>query len=148
MVLVAIQVLVLGLYRPPVFPPPFPPQTIISSAGPHSRVKRSPRGRVAGAGRCPGISSGIVSPTGVQKAGEPVAAPGYHFVAGPDGRVKLASNGRIGGAGCRPTIGAWVVPPASVEVIGRASTIISTSPDNPFHCQSTPPCDLVVQRAR
>jgi hypothetical protein len=41
-VLVAVQLSVMGLYLPPVFPPPSPPQTIISLAV-HTAVKIDPR---------------------------------------------------------------------------------------------------------
>src|SRR5882724_1305977 len=113
-------------------------------ARPHCRVRPAASRRVDGNGRCPHISSGIVSPAGVQIATEPLAAPDYHFVAGPHCRVNLATNGRINGAGRCPTIRAGIVSPASVEVLGRASPLINTSPDNHFtaspHCRVTFSC--------
>jgi hypothetical protein len=106
-------------------------------------VKPAASRRVDGAGLCPGISSGIVSPAGVHiAAAEPVSAPDYHFVARPHRRVNLASRRRIGGAGGRPTIRAGIVSPASVEEIGRASTKISTSPDN--HLTASPHCRVTL----
>ena len=77
-------------------------------------MKRAASRRVAGAGRCPGISSGIVSPAGVQIAAEPLAAPDYHFVAGPHCRMNLTTSRRVGGAGGRPTIRAGIVSSAGI----------------------------------
>ena len=92
-VLVAVQLSVLGLYLPPVFKEsPFwstPPQTIISTAGPHRRVIVSGIGRVGGACGCPTIRAGIVSPAGVQVVADniTVSAPDDHFAASPHCRV-------------------------------------------------------------
>ena len=68
-VLVAVQLSVLGLYLPPVFNS----GTIEISApndhftaSPDCRVTASASGRVGGAGGCPTIRAGIVSPAGVQ----------------------------------------------------------------------------------
>ena len=67
-VLVAVQLSVLGLYLPPVFNSC---RVIISApddhftAGPDCRVNLG-RGRVGGAGGCPTIGAGIVSPAGVR----------------------------------------------------------------------------------
>ena len=38
------------------------------AAGPHCRVKVSGSGRAGGAGRCPTVGAGIVSPAGVENA--------------------------------------------------------------------------------
>ena len=67
-VLVAVQLSVLGLYLPPVFkwlPVSSAPDDHFA-AGPHCRVTISAIGRVGGAGGCPTIGAGIVSPAGVQ----------------------------------------------------------------------------------
>ena len=65
-VLVAVQLSVLGLYLPPVFNSAAIKTTPDDhfAAGPDCRVNLG-RGRVDGAGRCPTIGAGIVSPAGV-----------------------------------------------------------------------------------
>ena len=65
MVLVAVQLLVMGLYLPArvrlvVDAAPAPDDHL--TAGPNSRVIWLAAGRVDGAGGCPAISAGIVSP--------------------------------------------------------------------------------------
>ena len=60
------------------------------TAGPDYRVIDSRRRRVGGAGCCPTVCAGIVSPAGVQIAAV-TAAPHDHFTAGPDCRVKLSA---------------------------------------------------------
>ena len=70
-VLVAVQLSVLGLYLPPVFKIPLSYQSTPDdhfTAGPDCRVNVSASGRVGGAGGCPTISAGIVSPAGVQRS--------------------------------------------------------------------------------
>ena len=69
-VLVAVQLSVPGLYLPPVFQklPSIPPQTIISLPVQTAVCKFGLSGRVGGAGGCPTIRAGIVSPAGVQIA--------------------------------------------------------------------------------
>ena len=69
MVLVAVQLSVLGLYLPPVFKSADAVRSAPDdhfTAGPDCRVKDSGSGRVGGAGGCPTIRAGIVSPAGVQ----------------------------------------------------------------------------------
>ena len=69
-VLVAVQLSVLGLYLPPVFKwcrSRSAPDDHFT-AGPDCRVTDSGSGRVGGAGGCPTIRAGIVSPAGVQDA--------------------------------------------------------------------------------
>ena len=48
-------------------------------------------GRVGGAGGCPAIRTGIVSPAGVQEAAV-TTAPDDHFTAGPDCRVRIVGQ--------------------------------------------------------
>ena len=71
-VLVAVQLSVTGLYLPPVLTQraghSAPDDHF--TAGPHCRVIVSGTGRVGRAGGCPAIRAGIVSPAGVQIAGE------------------------------------------------------------------------------
>ena len=104
-VLVAVQLFVLGLYLPPVFKAVV---AIIStpddhfSAGPDCRVTISGSGRVGGAGGCPTIRAGIVSPAGVQVL--PSSAPDDHFAAGPDCRVSSSGKRGISGGRSRPRI--------------------------------------------
>jgi hypothetical protein len=81
------------------------------AAGPHCRVSVSGIGRVGGAGGCPTVGAGGVSPTRVKIAAIK-AAPDNHFAAGPHCRVSVSAGGRAGGAGGCPTIGAGIVSPA------------------------------------
>ena len=88
------------------------------TAGPDCRVSDSASGRVGGAGGCPTIRAGIVSPAGVQKIADCVSStPDDHFTAGPHCRVKYSRSGRVGGAGGCPTIRAGIVSPAGVEKV-------------------------------
>ena len=72
-VLVAVQLSVLGLYLPPVFKMYCVNGCRVSApddhfaAGPDCRVNVSGSGRVGGAGGCPAIRAGIVSPAGVKE---------------------------------------------------------------------------------
>ena len=97
-VLVAVQLSVLGLYLPPVFKVA---AEICSTpddhftAGPHCRVTVSGRGRVGGAGGCPTIRAGIVSPAGVQIVPQSASAPDDHFTAGPHCRVTVRPVGAL-----------------------------------------------------
>ena len=67
--LVAVQLSVLGLYLPPVLKYGRCCQSAPDdhfAVGPDCRVTVSASGRVGGAGGCPAIGAGIVSPAGVQ----------------------------------------------------------------------------------
>ena len=69
MVLVDVQLFVRGSYLPPVLktlPPLESTPDDHFAAGPHCRVKLSGSGRVGGAGGCPTIRAGIISPASVQ----------------------------------------------------------------------------------
>ena len=124
MVLVAVQLSVLGLYLPPVFKelPSVRPRRSF-----HCRSTLpcdvSAGGRVGGAGGCPTIRAGIVSPAGVQIADTDHSAPDDHFTASPHCRVNVSGSGRVGGAGGRPTIRAGIVSPAGVRI-----TAVTTPP--------------------
>ena len=91
--LVAVQLSVPGLYLPPVFKYA---AAIISApddhltAGPNCRVYVSRSGRIGGAGGCPAISAGIVSPASVQRAAAIRSAPDDHLTAGPNCRVGVS----------------------------------------------------------
>ena len=98
MVLVAVQLSVLGLYLPPVFKVPNVQSAPDDhfAAGPDCRVNVSGSGRVdGGAGGCPTVRSGIVSPAGVQKCRCRIPAPDDHFAAGPDCRVTDRAAGAL-----------------------------------------------------
>src|SRR5207244_13402085 len=69
------------------------------TAGPDYRVIDSRRRRVGGAGCCPTVCAGIVSPAGAKILRQVISAPDDHFIAGPDCRVMLSAKGRVGGAG-------------------------------------------------
>ena len=114
------------------------------TAGPDCRVNASGSGRVGGAGGCPTIRAGIVSPAGVRRRWRPSSAPDDHFTAGPDCRVTVSGSGRVGGAGGCPTIRAGIVSPAGVQI----AVAIAIRPRRSFHCRSRLPCDRLGQRAR
>ena len=65
------------------------------TAGPHCRVIASARGRVDGAGRCPTVRAGIVSPASVERRIAVISAPNDHFTAGPDCRVTARAVGAL-----------------------------------------------------
>ena len=144
--LVAVQLSVLGLYLPPVF----------KAAPPHLRPRQSFRcrsrllcdqlsgiGRVGGAGGCPTVGAGIVSPAGVQIASCHPSAPDDHFTAGPHCCVPVSGRGRVGGAGGCPTVGAGIVSSAGVQKVPPSS-----APDD--HFTAGPHCRVIRigQRAR
>jgi hypothetical protein len=96
-------------------------------------VTESGSGRAGGAGSCPTVSAGIVSPAGVQIAAI-ISAPDDHFAAGPHCRVLVSGSGRAGGAGSCPTVGAGIVSPAGVQIAA-----IKSAPNDHFaagpHCR-------------
>ena len=105
------------------------------AAGPDCRVKGSCRGRADGAGGCPTVGAGIISPTGVQTDGSATnSAPDDHFTASPHCRVIRSRSRRVVGAGGCPTVSAGIVFAASVEIISA----IPSAPDDHFaagpHC--------------
>src|SRR5205823_641271 len=104
-------------------------------AGPHCRVLVSGSGRAGGAGSCPTVGAGIVSPPGVKKAAAADSAPDDHFAAGPHCRVKVSGSGRAGGAGSCPIVGAGIVSPPGVQNAAAADP----APGAPFpagpHCR-------------
>ena len=55
-------------------------------------MRGSGSGRVGGAGGCPTIGAGIVSPAGVELADEIVSAPDDHFTASPDRGVIVSAR--------------------------------------------------------
>ena len=96
-VLVAVQLSVLGLYLPPVF------ESLLAirsapddhfTAGPDCCVPLG-RGRVGGAGGCPTIRAGIVSPAGVQNARGTHPPQTIISAAGPDCRVTVRAEGAL-----------------------------------------------------
>ncbi len=108
MVLVAVQLFVPGLYFPPVFKVEciriYSTPDDHFTASPHCSVKIPYRGRVDGARGCPTIRAGIISATGVQKAGATEAAPDDHLAACPHCGVIPSGRGRVGATGGRPCI--------------------------------------------
>ena len=97
--LVGVQLLVLGLYLPPVFKGYWPfchsaPDNHLA-AGPHCRVKPPASRRVVGAGDCPTIGDGVISTAGIRIAADAISAPDNHFAAGPHCRVIGPGLGRV-----------------------------------------------------
>src|SRR6478672_10745850 len=80
------------------------------AASPYCRGTTSCGWRVGGAGSCPSIGAGIVSPASVVNG----SAPDNHFAASPYRRVTGSCGWCVGGAGSCPSIGAGIVSPASV----------------------------------
>src|SRR3954447_1548888 len=75
-------------------------------------------GRIRGAGGCPTVGAGIVSPASLPAK---VTAPNDHFTAGPDRRMSSSGSGRVGEGGGCPTVGTGIVSPASVEIVSTNS---------------------------
>ena len=144
--LVAVQLLVLGLYLPPVFK-----EAAVGSApddhfaaGPDCRVTDSADGRVGGAGGCPTVGAGIISARRCSNTCRRRSAPDDHFAAGPDCRVIpfvrqarwwcwWLSNCRCWDCICRRCL------------TGRSRHF---RPRRSFRCRSRLPCDRFGQRAR
>ena len=141
-VLVAVQLSVLGLYLPPVF------KALLKStksapndhftAGPHCRVIGSGSGRVGGAGGCPSIRAGIVSPASVQSQGlTGIVHPRRSFHC----RSTLPcdqprADGRV--------VCWWLSNCPCWDCISRRcshSRRLSIRPRRSFHCRSTLPCE-------
>ena len=91
----------MGLYFPPLLPGTTDDHF---TAGPDRSVYRLRRGRVGGAGGCPIICAGIVSPAGVQRIETVGSAPDDHFAAGPDRRVIESGLRRVGRASSCPGV--------------------------------------------
>ena len=117
-VLVAVQLSVLGLYRPPVL------KRLLPFSAPDDHFTVCPDDRVTH--RAEGVSVvlvavqlfvlGLYRPP-VLKRLLPLSAPDDHLTACPDGRVTVPGRGRVGGAGGSPTIRVGIVSPASVEIV-------------------------------
>ena len=137
--LVAVQLSVPGLYFPPVFKNPavrFSAPDDHFAAGPDCRMKSRAAGAF-GAGGCPTIGAGIVSPAGVKSMAVDLSAPDDHFTAGPYCRVKLALRARwwcwwLSSCRCRDYISRRCSNRCSCHYI---------RPRRSFHCRSTLPCD-------
>ena len=114
--LVAVQLLVFGLYLPPVFRS----VAVLTAphdhftAGPNCRVICSGRGAVTGARGCPAIRIWIVSPAGIETVTVFITStPHNHFTAGPHGCMHNSGRqARCARSG--PAIGARIVSSAGV----------------------------------
>ena len=104
---------------------------------------RSCTGHIAGAGGCPGIGAGIVSPAGVQGASLAITAPDNHLTAGPHCRVNVSLLRRIGDACRYPAIGAGIVSPAGVQIGAKRG---GSAPDD--HFAAGPHCRVQASRSR
>ena len=123
-VLVAVQLLVMGLYLPPVLvwslmPPPAPNDNL--TASPNGRVIWLAAGRVDGAGGCPAISAGIVSPA---------PGPDDHLAAGPNCGVTSLAAGRVGEGGGCPLIRDRLDLSAGVQNFIADAAEIPSAPNN------------------
>src|SRR5207249_1909637 len=108
------------------------------AAGPDGGVTVSPIGRVGGAGCCPTVCGGIISPAGVQV--REVSAPNDHLTTCPYGSVTVSRIGRVGRARWQPTICRGVVSLTCVQIIRRRRAI--SAPDN--HLAAGPNCGVIV----
>ena len=114
-VLVAVQLSVPGLYLPPVFKccRPIRPRRSFRCRS-TLLCDDSGRGRVGGAGGCPTIGAGIVSPAGVKMV--VAVIPPQTIISLPvHTAVWNSGSGRVGDAGGCPTIRAGIVSAAGVQ---------------------------------
>ena len=143
----AVQLSVLGLYLPPVFKKS---DDVVTSApddhftaGPHCRVIFSGSGRVGGAGGCPTIRAGIVSPAGVQ-----IARLIHHIRPRRSFHCRSTLPCELLGA-----VGALVVlvavqlsvPGLYLPPVFKVVAYHHIRPRRSFHCRSTLPCDGLGQ---
>ena len=137
-VLVAIQLSVLGLYFPPVFKSTAYRQSAPDdhfAAGPDRRVTASGSGRVGGAGGCPTIRAGIVSPAGVQRACQ-LIRPTRSFHC----QSRLPCDLRAAGALVVLVAVQLFVPGLYLPPVFNSRTHCQIHPRRSFHCQSRLPC--------
>src|SRR5207248_893024 len=93
------------------------------TAGPDCRMNVPTSGRIDGAGSCPNIRVGIVSPAGVQNSAGVTSTPDDHFNAGPDCRVKVSSTRSISGGRSGPRIiAAFAIIGDRGKAIGASSS--------------------------
>ena len=112
------------------------------TTGPHRRVKEASVGRVSGAGGCPIVRAGIVSPAAIQvRETGPYATPHDHLTAGPDRGVKLSGSRHVDVGGC-PTVRARIVSAATVQKV----VVIGSTPD--YHLMACPHCRVKTPRSR
>ena len=98
-------------------------------------------GRVDGAGGCPRIRAGVVSPASVH-IDVKNATPNDHSSASPDCGGGLSASWRVYRAGDCPTICSRIVSPARVESLGP----ITATPDD--HFTAGPDCRVKVSASR
>jgi len=104
-------------------------------------MKVSLIGHISGAGGCPGVRAGIVSPASVQIAVVGAkSAPDDHLTTCPHCRVPGSRTGRISGAGGCPGISARIVSPASVQL----AAVANAAPDD--HLTAGPNCRVAGPR--
>ena len=147
--LIAVQLFVLGLYRPPVFtaiPRLTPPQTIISIAGPHGCVTVTTSGRVGSAGRRPTICVGIVFSPCVQVCVVvlPNLRPRQSFGCQSTPRcARIARTARCYGlVAVQLSVPGLYLPPV------LTSSVPLIRPKRSFRCRSKLLCDRNDPRAR
>src|SRR5882724_6754246 len=94
--------------------------------------------RIHGAGRCPTVSAGIVSPASIKVAitATPFSAPDDHLATSLDRRVLIPCGRCIGGAGRCPTVGYRIVSAACVQLVIK----VEPAPDNDL--AASPHCGL------
>src|SRR5438045_2129222 len=116
-------------------------------ASPDGSVIESPSGRGGGAGGCPSVRVGIVSPAGVHIPCGVIfiAGPDDHFTAAPDYCVSGSGSGRVGGAGGCPTIRAGIVLTAAVAKTATGALTLS-APDD--HFTASPDCSVSISAIR
>ena len=146
-VLVAVQESVLGLYLPPVFNRPLvptPPQTIISLPIQTAVCANRALGALVVLVAVQVFVLGLYRPPVFKFDGaRSHSAPDDHFTAGPNCRVEGSRLGRISGAGGCPGVRAGIVSPTSV----KNCRCCQVRPRRSFHCRSKLPCGRVAHRA-
>ena len=129
--LVAVQLSLPGLYRPPVLRIAAAALSAPDdhfTASPHRCVSVRPSGALVVLVAAQVSVLGLSLPPEFKKL-VLTTAPDNHFSAGPDCRVKSSSRRRVGDGGRRPRIGRRVVFAAGIQI---ASDVIITAPNDHF----------------
>jgi len=115
------------------------------NACPDCRVILAAIGRAGGAGGCPIVGAGIISPAGVQIVNRTIikkSAPDDHLAASPDCRVRAPHAWRVSSAGGCPTVCARIISPAGVQIVAKRAG--PSAPDDHF---SSGPDRCVIRSA-
>ena len=95
-----------------------------------------------GAGSCPTIHAGIVSPAGIQIGAATNAAPDDHFTTRPHCRVGATAFRHVRATSSCPVVRVGIVSAAGVQTEG-----IGLAPDDHFTARSTLRCGKLGRRS-